>query len=489
MISNLEMGWIRPDNRRLLIGIAVLQVLLIALPGLWGTRMIWLPTGLLIATSFVLFSVQRTLLVLLLLNIILPSEVLKMLILPGGFRFQEGLFLAALLFAIIDLVYRRNLKLQSSAADLPVLFFLLITALSVLIGFWQGNLTSVILRDARFPFYYVVFFLVVNFANREEALERFLPVLVLATLGVGFEYILEFLGAIDLSVGSRFVRVARLQGIALPLVLIFLVNQFIHDPQRYGRWVLLALFIPISLAFVLTVGRGMWVSFGIGLIATVGLWHLNRPAEERKVWQAVLLIFGLVAAIAVIVLLFQRVTGSAVGAHALERSRTFVDVARDVHVVGRISSYLVTFNQFLEHPLLGSGQGATLFFFGFNEEFNRFEINEAWTVDSLYLALLWKTGLVGLIAFGWMVLRVLRIAYRTYRSTDDPQVRAFMGGTTAMIVGMASLGLSDASMISGRFTMVFGTLFGMIAVVAKSEDREMGSGASNEDLKPVVNPS
>ena len=104
MISNLEMGWIRPDNRRLLIGIAVLQVLLIALPGLWGTRMIWLPTGLLIATSFVLFSVQRTLLVLLLLNIILPSEVLKMLILPGGFRFQEGLFLAALLFAMIDLV-------------------------------------------------------------------------------------------------------------------------------------------------------------------------------------------------------------------------------------------------------------------------------------------------------------------------------------------------------------------------------------------------
>ena len=105
-------------------------------------------------------------------------------------------------------------------------------------------------------------------------------------------------------------------------------------------------------------------------------------------------------------------------------------------------------------------------------EFNRFEINEAWTVDSLYLALLWKTGLVGLIAFGWMVLRVLRIAYRTYRSTDDPQVRAFMGGTTAMIVGMASLGLSDASMISGRFTMVFGTLFGMIAVVAKNDAHE-----------------
>ena len=221
MISNLEMGWIRPDNRRLLIGIAVLQVLLIALPGLWGTRMIWLPTGLLIATSFVLFSVQRTLLVLLLLNIILPSEVLKMLILPGGFRFQEGLFLAALLFAVIDLIYRRNLKIRSSPADLPVLCFLLITALSVMIGFWQGNLTTVILRDARFPFYYVVFFLVVNFANREEALERFLPVFVLATLGVGFEYILEFLGAIDLSVGSRFVRVARLQGIALPLVLIF----------------------------------------------------------------------------------------------------------------------------------------------------------------------------------------------------------------------------------------------------------------------------
>jgi len=467
-------GWVRPDNWRLLAGICGLQVFLIALPALWSPRLVWLLSAQLLVLAFALFSVQRTLLVLLLVNVVLPAKVLSLLILPGGFRLQEGLFIVALVFAAIDLIYRRQLRLRPGPADRLVLFFLAATALSVLTGFLRHNETTVILRDARFPLYYGVFFLVTHFVDEEAVLRRFLPALALAALAVAAEYILEFIGAIDLSIGSRFVRVARLQGVALPVVMLFLVNQFIHDPERYGRWVLLGAFLPLSLAFVLTVGRGMWVAFAAGLFVTAFLWHLNRPAARRRLWQAALLVAAMAGVIGATVFLFQRFTGAAVGAHALERSRAFVDFARDVHVLGRLSSYAVTLEDVARQPILGSGQGATLRFFNYDEESDRFELLESWTVDNLYLSLLWKMGLVGLAAFAWMALRLLRLAYRTFRSDQEPQIRAFAGGCVATFAAMGVLGLSDASMISGRFALVFGMLFGMAAVVAgaRQETRE-----------------
>ena len=42
-----------------------------------------------------------------------------------------------------------------------------------------------------------------------------------------------------------------------------------------------------------------------------------------------------------------------------------------------------------------------------------------------------------------------------------------------MLVAMYTFGLSDGSMIHGRFALVFGALFGLVAVVA----REPATGA------------
>ena len=98
-------------------------------------------------------------------------------------------------------------------------------------------------------------------------------------------------------------------------------------------------------------------------------------------------------------------------------------------------------------------------------------IIKSWTIDSLYLTLLWKMGLVGLAAFAWMGYRLLRLAYRTFKQSDDPQVRAFASGALALLMGMGVLGISDASMVNGRFALVFATIFGMIAVVARDVDK------------------
>ncbi|MFA6111942.1 MAG: O-antigen ligase family protein [Candidatus Latescibacterota bacterium] len=460
----LNLGRVAPTDPRLLSGAVLLQAALIAGPALWDVRYMGLLSGLLVAAGLALFSVRRTLVLALLASVVLPEKVLTLLILPGGLRLPEGLLVAAAGFALVDLVHARGLQVRPSGADLPVLAFLAVTVLSALVGVLHGNLTSVVLRDLRFPLYYGVFFLVTQFFDGRAVLRMLLPALIAGGLAVSGEYVLEFLGAIDLSMGSRFVRVARLEGVVLPVALLFVVNQFVHAPGKYGRPALGAAFLLLSLAFVLTVGRGMWVAFAIGLVASVVLWHLGRPREQRQTGRAVLAIAALLIGLAGAVLLFQRTTGAAVGAHALERSRTFVDLTRDVHVLGRLSSYLTTGEAVVRHPLLGSGQGATLWFLGFDQELNRFESTEAWTVDNLYLALAWKMGLVGLAVFLWLGGRITRLAIRLFRAAPDPESRAFAGGAVATLVGMAAFGLSDAAMVSGRLALVFGILFGMVAV-------------------------
>ena len=476
-----ERSWIGPHENRFILATCLLLVLLIGLPSLFSIKLMILVSPVLLGACFMLFSVQRTLLVLLLMNIVLPVKVLMKLRLAGGLQLQEVLLLVALVFALIELIYRRGLILRTSGADLPVLMFFAATLLAGVVGAVHGNDLALLLREIRFPLYYMIFFLVTNFVDSKTALGIFLAVLVLAGLIVSAEYILEFVGAIDLSTGTRFIRVARLQGLILPLALLFIINQLIYAPHRYGRLVLIGVLLPIGLAFILTVGRGMWAGVGAALITTVGMHHFNQSRAQRSAWRTVLLIAAILLVIGSTVFLFQSFTGSNVGAHVMERSRAFTDPQANIHILGRLFAYSTALDAIAQHPILGNGQGSTLTFPIFNPTSERFEIWSMWTLDNLYLTLLWKMGLIGLAIFAWLSLRILQLSYQTFKFTDDPQTRSFASGSIAALVSMFVLGLSNGSMANRRFTLVFGILFGMIAVVAS--DFSPGSTASQKDRK------
>ena len=476
-MSETYTGRIRPENNLLLLGVCILLVLLVGAPALFSIKLMSLAGPALVLTCFALFSVQRTLLVLLLLNVVLPVKILMKLRL-AHFQPQETIFLIALGFAVVQLVFRRSLSVRRTDADIPAVIFALVTVASAALGLLYDNALTVILRDVRFPLYYTIFFLVTNFVSEQSARRQFVMTIIVAGLVVSAEYILEFLGAIDLSTGTRFFRVARLQGVILPIALLLLITQFIYDPKRYGRWLLLALFLPIGLAFVLTVGRGMWVAFGAGLVTLAWLHHRGRSGTAGSPLRTAVLALSVVVVLGGTAAVFQRFTGAAVGAHALERSRTFVDYQRDIHVLGRLLSYSTALDVIQERPLLGHGQGATLTFPVFNAESARFEMWTVWTLDSLYLMLLWKMGVIGLLAAAWLAWRVLRLSYRTYNGAGDASTKAFAAGMIAVLVAMYTFGLSDGSMLHGRFALVFGTIFGLVAVVARANLSPTYSGST-----------
>lgn len=467
---------LRPDNPWLVVGAALAVTLVTALPLLLlGTALhIVLAAGAIIAGGAVLFSPRRAVAALVVVTAVLPATLVDATRLPLGLRPWELILLAALVFAIIDLVLFDRLRLRRTRIDGLVLAFLGIATLGAVIGAWHGF--EAILRNARYPFYYISFFIVLQAVDRRDVTSLFTPILVVIGAVVSLEYVLEFLGAIDLSTGENFVRIGRRQGIVLPLSLLVIANWIVHDPERWGRPVLLTLFLLTGLGFALTLGRGMWASFGLGLMVSVWLWHKGQPVAQRRPWKGIALAIGLVLALTATVLVFQRITGASISAHAVERSRTFLDYSRDIQVLSRLLNYATALGEIAEHPILGAGQGATVTSYSFDPETNRFETWTAWTLDSLYLTLWLKLGLAGLLLFPWLVVRVLQAGIRVFHRTRDPSEKAFAAGAVATLAGMLLLGISDGSMVNGRFAAVFAVLFGLVMVLDSDDEHTSTEG-------------
>lgn len=457
---------VAPDNGWLVAAAALAATLVTAVPLLLlGTApRLLLATGAIAAAAAVAFSPRRTLVALLLVVAGLPSNLEGATRLPLGLRPWEALLLAALLFAAIDLLYVDRLRLRRTSADALVAAFLAATVISGVVGAARGNPADEILRNLRFPLYYAAFFVVLQGVDRRDVTRLFAPLLALLGAIVSAEYILDFLGAIDLSTGHDFVRIGRREGIVLPVSMLLLANQFVHDPRRWGRALLLGLFLFTGIGFALTMGRGMWAAFGVGLVVAAWLWHTGQPRAQRRAWKGIALGVGLLATLAVSVLAFQRVTGASISAHAVERSRSYVDLTRDVQNVARLFNYASAWERIVEHPLLGAGQGAQVRSYSFDPDANRFEAWTAWTLDSLYLTLWLKMGVAGLVLFPWLLVHVGRRAVRVFRATADPALRAFAAGAVSTLVAMALLGISDGSLVNGRFTALFAVLFGLVMV-------------------------
>ncbi|MDA0335645.1 MAG: O-antigen ligase family protein [bacterium] len=457
--------WVTPDNGWLIAGATLAVALLTAasLLLLGSAVHILLVAGGLVGTGVMLFSPRRALAVLVVVTAVLPVTLTDAARLPMGLKPAELVLLSALLFGAIDLVFFDRLRLRRSRVDGLVLAFLGIAVIGAIVGALHGY--EAILRNARYPFYYICFFLVLQAVRRRDVTRLFAPIFVAIGVIVSIQYVLEFLGAIDLSTGENFVRIGHRQGIVLPVSLLLIANWIVHDPRRWGRGVMLALFLCTGLGFALTLGRGMWAAFGLGLIVSVWLWHKGKPVEQRRPWKGIALAFGLVLSVSATVLVFQRITGASISAHALERSRTFLDYSRDIQVLSRLMNYATALGEIAEHPILGAGQGATVTSYSFNPQTNRFDTWTAWTLDSLYLTLWLKLGLAGLLVFPWLCIAVTRAGIRVFHRSRDPSERAFAAAAVACLVGMLLLGMSDGSMVNGRFAAVFAVLLGLVMVL------------------------
>lgn len=465
MAALTEFVFPHPDNRRLIGGVCVVLVGLMAVPLLWSVEYALLIAPTLLVTGLILFSVPRTLLAGAAVTFLIPAPYYIQIQFPLDFRLAEACLIAASLFAVVEITHRNGWKLKRSAIDRAVAVFLLTAVVSAGVGYYYDNETSLILRNLRFPLYYFVFYLITQSFDSPAAARSFTSLVVLTGVAISITFVLEFVELIDFSgIEQDSFRVSRRQGILLPIALLFATNQFLHDPQRYGRLLPAAVFVVTGLGLVLTLARGMLIATIFGFAVAVWL----RYREQYRAWRSLLMTVLALSLLMGTVLVFQRVTGTALAAHAVERSRTFVDYQSDVLFVSRLLGYGEALESIQERPILGSGQGSTVTSYTFDIDSKQFERWISWTLDSLYLTLWMKMGLPGLITFVFLCTKIVSLSSYTLKHSEDPRLKAFGASSICVLAAFLVLGLSDGTMVNGRFALLFGMLFGCVAVVARA---------------------
>ena len=100
-------GILRPRDRHLIAVVCAAQCLLVAAPALRGSHYVWLVTPALVMLGGMLFSVKRSLLVLVATTIVLPMSLTVNVRFPMGLRPAEILLLATFVFLVIEVAFRR----------------------------------------------------------------------------------------------------------------------------------------------------------------------------------------------------------------------------------------------------------------------------------------------------------------------------------------------------------------------------------------------
>ena len=283
---------------------------------------------------------------------------------------------------------------------------------------------------------------------------------------LGLEYLAEFLDIVDLSISGSFSRVARMEGLMMPIGVLVIGSTLLFDPSPRRRVLATIALIPIGLALVLTVGRGMWIALAVGL-CFLGLLALRDRQAALKRSRRILILVLLPCLVAGMGYLFQTVTRAGVGEIAFARLARVVDYEQDRSIVGRLMSYRIALEEIWKRPLLGGGHGATVTYL-VTDPLKSFMLTTG-DVDNVYLTILLRMGVVGLVAFVWVFAKGMQMAYRTFQRSDNPGVRLFCASFFAVYGAMLVYGMADNTMMGNRLIFWHAAFLGLLARLEREE--------------------
>lgn len=429
---------------------------------LWfGIRLLALLIGALVFLSLTLFSIRRTILASVFLLIALPAPTYAYPFLPISInnKITLGLVVFVLFYGALGILLRGKLRLRKHPMDIPVLLFLLVTAVGACLGFLTGNKIRFVVQET-FVFSLFLFYFVATSLFDTALVKRLVAVIVLASLAASVQYILGFaMSAAAVGPGRVVSRQVNIFLVSVP----FLVSFLFFDPSRRRKLVYFVLLLVMMVGILLSQTRGIWIAL-ILQVACLLLLYRKRLGPKAIPFLVTFVMIVLISMCGIF-FFFQRTTGLNVLSLLSRRALTVRHMFLDPAMMERVVANRAVLQEIKHVPLLGSGLGSTIsyVFFGHRSVVN-------W-IDNAYTVLLWKVGLLGFAIFVWMLIAALRQAVKLYRSPPTEFHWVFSSVVIALIVGLAASSLAAAVLVKYRFNMVWALLIGGLAVLS-----EEGSG-------------
>ena len=296
--------------------------------------------------------------------------------------------------------------------------------------------------------YFVMFFMMVNHIESRRQVRSFLIVALITCSIVCFASLAQ------IPAGGRITAPFEGEGgepntlggylvLMLSLVLGLLFNMDDRDSKTYKR-ALLGLSFLCAVLILFTQSRGSWMAVGVMYVTLTVL-------SKRRL----LLILGLLVVIPLSPVILPKAVKERVSytfkkgesEQWRKMQRDVGGVTLDTSTSDRLGAWENTLKGFLRHPILGYGITGWRF------------------LDAQFIKTLVETGLVGFTAFIALLVKILQVAWRTYKQTEDRMYKGICMGFFVGTVAMIAHGLFANTFIIVRIMEPYWLLGGLVVII------------------------
>ena len=387
----------------------------------------------LLASAIFLIALIRTnvALIILIFSMLLSPE-FKIGGIPGRavvLRIDDILLFVVFFSWLAKMAINKELGLlKTTSLNRPILTYIFIGILATLLGAAQGyvNIKHGTFYLLKYIEYYLLFFMVVNNIRNLRQTKIFVFFLLLTCLLVSL-YAWKNIGS-GIRVTAPFEGKAgepnTLAGYLL-LMMGIVIGLLLYNESPIQRFILLGLLAFIVAPFLFTLSRGAWLGFFPMYSALVLLSKRGRTA--------LLVTFLIVLVLSPFIIpkaVKQRVEETFVS------GKTYTVFGRrisfDESSVARIETWKYALKKWSRRPFLGYGIPAGII------------------IDNQYARILREVGIIGFVAFAWLMAMIFRVGWQTYRTTEGNNFA--QGLSLGFIVGF--IGLLTQALTAETFIIV-----------------------------------
>lgn len=380
-----------------------------------------------------------------------------------GFDIGEGItlyFVEIIFFVILFLFAIRKFiegKIKKVALNLPVLSFLTICILFSIYGAYKNGLRAS-LYDLRPLLYYSFYFVVINTVKTRKQIIKLINPIFIGTVVYCFVIISMYLwdnNPLCQLIQWQYSRASFSNSINILFIFpLILSGILIRRNFKNNIISLLGLFL-FSFTIIISQSRTLWlVSIGT-IILLVILLRRNRSLKLNRLITSLIILSFLFIFIISLVVMFSKAINYDLYSQILKRAYSLRHLTSISEVQSRLISFENVSNLIKESPVIGKGMGKRFIVIG--------DI-EGIYVDSSFLTLLIKMGLVGLFFFLWVYIKILKELYWGFYNSKNDFSLIFYPSLIVSFLGLLIVALQNVVLLKGKHIFVIAVLMGLIEV-------------------------
>jgi O-antigen ligase len=367
-----------------------------------------------------------------------------------SFRLDDILLIVlGLSWLVKTVVYRELAFFKSTPVNRPILYYMLACIIATMIGILLGRvqwMTGMFFVIKYFEYFFVFFMTVNNVTTKKQAVG-----LVVMLLGTCF--LITLFAIAQIPTGER--ATAPFEGESgepntlggyLAFLMAVVIGLLLHIEKLPIRAALLFLLFCIGLGLMATLSRASYLG-AVAMLLTVGATQWRRPGVVM-VALLVIIMLPVAAPKNVKERVYETFYGKTYGGEM-----KIGGVAVDLSTTERIRSWQYVLKSWSHQPLFGHGV-----------------TGYAWA-DAQYVKILGETGLVGLVAFFFMIRRLWKTARNTFEAEEDPFCKGLAHGFLLGMVAVLFHAIGANSFIIIRIMEPFWLIAGLVMLIPSLPDK------------------